>query len=1324
MKNIRYFLPVIALIGAAFLYKPSDDSKELKTKEDFQTDRAASDTSSPSLTPTTSPSQPEVSQNNRHLVTNSSPAYLNKTNKSQEEIEELSQSEQKSLWAAFSEARREIRPIPESWSQREENLGFDFYALHPKQNLTTRFGPQGIQFVSSDRTYTEEDAEKASTSWTAQMNVLSFAGNNIPLSASPEKNETSSTRVEYRHSPELTEWYHNGVVAMEHGYTVAQRPAHLNPTEEVVIEVALYGLTAAAHTAEDGSYQLNFNEGKRTVLSYSKLLVVDAQGQELPATMEPIETGFLLAYNDAQAVYPVTVDPLIVNEEAELSANDASSSDRFGTSVAISGDTVVVGAERDDDGGSASGSAYIFTRFGSSWSLQAKLTADDAAREDRFGFSVAISGDSVAVGAYRDDDGGLNSGSAYLFTRVGSLWSLQEKLTAGDAASEDNFGYSVAISGDSVIVGARLNDDNGSFSGSAYVFNRSGSSWAQQAKLTASDAAAGDNFGISVAISGDSAVVGANLDDNIGTDYGSAYVFNRSGSSWSQQDKLTAGDAAASDNFGDSVAISGDTIVVGAYSDDDAGSASGSAYVFTRSGSLWSQQAKLNAGDATALAFFGESVAISDDSIAVGANGDSHAGLSSGGVYIFTRSGSSWSQQDKLTASDAAANDNFGKTVAISGDSVVAGAHLDDDDGSSSGSAYVFTRSGTSWSQQDKLTANEAAELDRFGDSVAISGDSVVVGVKLDDDGGISSGSAYVFTRSGNLWFLQAKLRANDAAASDSFGESVAISGDSVVVGADGDDDGGSSSGSAYVFTRSGSSWAQQAKLTADDAASADFFGRSVSISGHSVVIGAFRSDNCGLGSSGSAYIFTRSGTSWSQESKLTADDAAAADFFGFSVAISGDSVVVGAFQDDDVRTNSGSAYVFTRSGSLWSQQDKLTSDDPVVNAWFGASVAISEDSIVVGVEQEEFIGSISTGSARVFTRSGSSWSQQAKLTASDPANDDGFGKSVSISGDSVVVGALNDDDGGTSSGSAYLYTRSGTSWSQEAKLTAGDAAAFDFYGHSVAISGDSVVVGAYGDNDEAPDAGSIYLYRFAISGQRELLVYDHFGTQLTNSSAAASFNGQQLGTSEAYTFRLVNGGELDLDLQSISRGGANLGEFSLTLPVISSTVDLTSSQSLDFTITFTPSGPSTALRNASVLITSNDSSDPIFTFNISGLGLSHSTDGDGDGMNDWAEYSLRGFGFDWETAQPNRVNDLLTNASTAGLYTESAVQAIHVGTPMLQVTGGTATLTIGIEKATDLSTFLPFPFTDPETTINSSGEIEFQFPVLDDAAFYLLNVE
>ena len=372
------------------------------------------------------------------------------------------------------------------------------------------------------------------------------------------------------------------------------------------------------------------------------------------------------------------------------------------------------------------------------FSETAKLTAPDGAPFDQFGTSAAVSGDYAIVGADRDDD---YKGGAYIFSRSGGVWSSQQKLTGSDSVAEDNFGWSVAIDGDTAVVGAYLDDGNGTDQGSVYVFTRSGASWGQQQKLTASDGAANDQFGISIAVSGDTLVVGAFGDDSF---KGSAYVFTRNGSVWSQQQKLTAPDGAVDDEFGWSTGLSGESAVVGAHRDDGG---RGSAYVFLRNGSAWSQQQKLSASDGAALDEFGYSVAISGETVISGAVLDDTGGTVSGSAFIFARSGAVWNEQQKLMASDGAAKDNFGGSVAVSGDSAIVGANGADVGTVDQGSAYIYTRSGTVWFEQQKLTASDGSAGDNLGCSVAISGDTVVAGGYLDDSGStLDQGSSYIFT--------------------------------------------------------------------------------------------------------------------------------------------------------------------------------------------------------------------------------------------------------------------------------------------------------------------------------------------------------------------------------------------------------------------------------------------------------------------------------------------------------------------------------------------------------------------------------------------------
>ena len=383
-------------------------------------------------------------------------------------------------------------------------------------------------------------------------------------------------------------------------------------------------------------------------------------------------------------------------QQAQLVAADGVASDRFGSSVALSGDTALVGVPRDDTGTNVDqGSAYVFVRSGTMWTQQAKLVATDGVAADLFGDSVALSGDTALVGASVDDFAGVGQGSAYVFVRSGTTWTQQAKLVAADGAPGDRFGFSVALSGDTALVGAPFDDIAPNASqGSAYVFVRSGTTWTQQAQLVAADGAAGDDFGFSVALGGDTALAGARLDD-IGANgnQGSAYVFVRSGTTWTQQAQLVAADGAAGDDFGFSVALGGDTALAGARLDDiGANGNQGSAYVFVRSGTTWTQQAKLVAADGAAGDEFGVSVALFGDTALVGAQRDDiAANVNQGSAYVFVRSGTTWTQQAQLVAADGAAGDGVGAAVALSGDTALVGAPVDDIAANANqGSAYVF----------------------------------------------------------------------------------------------------------------------------------------------------------------------------------------------------------------------------------------------------------------------------------------------------------------------------------------------------------------------------------------------------------------------------------------------------------------------------------------------------------------------------------------------------------------------------------------------------------------------------------------------------------
>jgi hypothetical protein len=382
--------------------------------------------------------------------------------------------------------------------------------------------------------------------------------------------------------------------------------------------------------------------------------------------------------------------------------------------------------------------------------------------------------------------------------------------------------------------------------------------WTETQKLVASDAETGDYFGVTVVVDGDTALIGATGDNDNGIDSGSAYVFVYTGTTWTQQAKLLPSDGAAGDFFGYFVALDGDTALISAIADDNY---KGSAYVFIRTGTTWTEQQKLTPTDGIYGGQFGVSVALEGDTAFIGANRDDDNGNFSGSVYVFTRSGTTWTQQQKLNASDGAAQDRFGLCVSLDGDTALISAGGDN---TYAGSAYIFTRTGTTWTEQQKITASDGAANDVFGNFVWLDGSTALIGAPNDDDNGADSGSAYVFIRDGNTWVQQAKLLPSDGAAGDSFSVwAVSLDGDTALIGANGDDDYGFATGSAYVFIRTGTTWTQQAKLVALDGTANDYFGCSVSLSGDTAFIGSYQDDNNG-GNSGSAYVFTRTGLTFS----------------------------------------------------------------------------------------------------------------------------------------------------------------------------------------------------------------------------------------------------------------------------------------------------------------------------------------------------------------------------------------------------------------------------------------------------------------------------
>ena len=833
---------------------------------------------------------------------------------------------------------------------------------------------------------------------------------------------------------------------------------------------------------------------------------------------------------------------------------DDDDNDEFGYSVALDGDIAVVGAPGDNSG---QGAAYAFTRDANGrWSKEATLAVSGGAAGDEFGHSVAVDGNTVVVGAYRhhfDAGGGpvKDSGVAYVFTRdADGVWSQAATLVPSDRDESDEFGISVAIDVDTIVIGA-YERDPGTGPGAAYVFSRTSTTdpitnettyvWGEPesvaahrietAKLTATDGANGDGFGISVAVDGDTVLVGAHryhvptITDSV-ADSGGVYVFNKTGDSWSTGTEtalLTAGDAAESDEFGISVAIDDDSVVIGAHQHDANGEAdAGAAYVFSRDSrsGWWSEAARLVAPDGSANDGFGVSVAVDGVRAVVGAHLYDQSGLfrvDDGSAYVFSRDSTGWRQSVKLVAPGAVSNDEFGHSVALSANTVLAGAPQRDPSlpDTKSGFTYVMDIDGRTdariWTD---LVATELAQEDNdyiyraryltndqeYGfqvRSVNDAGNNPAVefpGVtpmlaKPGVTSGLSAqGGAGLVTLSWDrsidstitgyqvVQHRQQKLSAGTDGQTDGhFGFSVAVDGGTAVVGAPGQD---AEAGAAYVFVRDSSGWGQRVKLTADGGAAGDMFGHSVAIDEDTIVIGAPGVNN----KTGTAYVFTRNTITdlWSQTARLTASPGVAGDEFAFSVAVHNQTIVVGArYHEVSSISKAGAAYVFmwNSTDERWDQEATLTASDPAERDYFGHSVAVHGDTVVIGASNAPN----GPGSAYLFTEPGTGWddsTETAELTDSEGDDGDQFGWAVAVYEDTLVIGARNAD-------AAHLFTRdSGDVWGDTAtaKLTATGFhnVIVDEFGSSVALHGDVVVVGApatdIGEEDVSA-SGAAYLF-------------------------------------------------------------------------------------------------------------------------------------------------------------------------------------------------------------------------------------------------------
>lgn len=909
-------------------------------------------------------------------------------------------------------------------------------------------------------------------------------------------------------------------------------------------------------------------------------------------------------------------------ENQKIIASDSQNNDTFGRSAAVSNTHIIVGANNVDDLGNGSGAVYSFVFENGKWIQESKILPSVSSEYASFGMDVSIDGNTLIVGA----PGHSNQGAAFVFVHNGDSWIQEAILIPSDIGMYDNFGKSVSVSGDLALIASFANDEIATDAGAAYIFRRTKTGWIEEAKLLASDGVSNDRFGEKVCVEGNVAAISTlNASDN----YGAVYIFELTDSEWIQTNKISGLDSQYS-AFGCSIDIENEKIAIGSYA---ASNSRGEVYVYSLDGS---ESTNLTATNLLPDDNFGYSVRFSNNAILVGAFGDDQNGNASGSAYLFRNDKFGWHEESQLLPSDGEDYDYFGQYTGFYGGIAVVTSNSDDDNGSASGSAYVFNISSSTDSDNDGIPnwednceiynpnqtdCNEngigdvcdiefqtsfdcnqnyipdECESDCDADGIIddcdndgdYDGDGIPNNCEADcnennipdefeikfgmvtdcdlngipdecedfsdcnangipDACDILDGLAQDCDENGVPDVcedpqieldLKSVLQGHDSTPGDRLGIDVAIHGNTIIAGGqDANNQKTPYAGEAYIYQFSNDEWAEQIKISPPDASQYDYFGASVSIYDDVVIIGSSEDDDYGT-QSGSAFVYRRVNSEWQLEAQLSPTDASPWSWFGFDVSIYNDLAIVGSIGGPSSSNISGAAYIFRFNGTDWVQEAKLLPSDGTVSDWFGYSVAINEDTAIVGaaVQNPNW-----EGAAYVFNLNEGEWQQETKLVPQDHDLDDRFGMSVSLSDNVALIGAyFNNIEGVSAVGSAYIFRKIDEIWIEETQLIASDWEQGDQFGKCVSISGDVAVVGAPDDDvDNLTDAGSWYLFKYSNGIWSEELQMtfdtpnknDSFGKTLSisNQFAVAGFMKSNNNTGNVLVYSIDYSGDCDLN--------------------------------------------------------------------------------------------------------------------------------------------------------------------------------------------------
>ncbi len=709
-------------------------------------------------------------------------------------------------------------------------------------------------------------------------------------------------------------------------------------------------------------------------------------------------------------------------------------------------------------------------------------SSGDGGIGDRFGNALAFDGARLVVGApaaILPDPGsalGVEGGAVYLYDWNGTTFVAAGRLVSTVRAHDDLFGYALAQSGPRIVVGAPgATRDGAERRGQVVVFDQLGGGWVESAVLVAPDSAAFDVTGAAVALDSNRLVIGV---PGRAERAGSVYVYEYAGGQWNVTATLLASDADAGDEFGTAVAIAGNTIVVGAPRVEDSGGPedSGAVYVYERIGGSWQQVQRLTDIGATPNALLGNVLIYDGTDLYAAAPGDAGGR----GVVLHWRRSGGFADPVRIAAPGLHPLDQYGSSLAWDGQRLAVGAR---EFNGGEGAAFLFVRdSQGAWQLAAPLLRFDGPPADSAGAAVAVGADLALIGAAFGQVGTArSAGYVDVYRRDGSDWPWLARIDRGVSARGHAFGGAIALRGALAVIGSSGADPlpAGDDAGTAVLWQRDDNgAWQRSATLLMPDGQSQDRYGSAVGIGDGRIAIGAFGDVIGGRLDRGSVWTWVRVQSGWNAEQQLIAPDGMSGDGFGFSLAMDGQRILVGAPGNDSAGAQSGAGYVYRLGGGGWLLEGKLA--PPAAGGLAGISVALDGDYAVLGAPTTRVGNNALQGAAHVFAWNGRNWVFEQTLVAPDGAANDLFGSAVALAGSRLVIGAPDDSDGTTieAHGSAHLFIREGGSWTGRVRLTAPALESEARYGEAVAIDDERVVVGAPGATvGGAPARGRVYAY-------------------------------------------------------------------------------------------------------------------------------------------------------------------------------------------------------------------------------------------------------